>query len=171
MVFIHRKTKNCTVINNVRFFPGMNTISDSEYVSIKELRAFKEEFPHNMTLGSIVESEASNAVESNSAKERAMRLATEIRSIALAKATESIAALNDAEILKFLKEIDGRKGIQDAIDKRLIAIKAQIGDDLKSESKIAPEGDGSDFKEKIGTGKEDLEGGKVHSAIPALKAK
>jgi hypothetical protein len=171
MVFIHRKTQNCTLIDGVRFYPGMNTISDSEFAKIKDTKAFKEELARNMVVGGTVESETTAAVDSSTTKERAMKLATEIRSITLAKAIESITNVNDAGILKFLKEIDGRKGVQEAIDKRMIQIKAQEGDDLKPETVVAPNGDGSDFAGVLSGKKEELDGTAVHSAIPAIGKK
>lgn len=172
MVYIHRKVMFCTVINGVNFFPGINAISESELKAIEGTPAFKSEIScGNMMIGGTIASETSNAVEANDFKARASKLAKEISSMQAKEAATLVSSINDAAILKALKNSDGRKGVQEAIDSRLIEITKQVGSDLTPESKVAPEGNGADFVEKISGKKEDLIGEKSHSAIPALNKK
>jgi hypothetical protein len=170
MVVVHRKVTFCTVILGVKFLPGMNSISDSEMKEIESTSAFKSEIDcGNMVIGGQFATETMSAVEETDSKIRAAKMAREILSMSAKDAATLVSTINDANILKALKEADGRTGVQSAVDIRIKAIKTQDGSDLKPETRQAPEGSGAEFAGDISGTKEDLSGTKAHTAIPALK--
>lgn len=170
MRIIHSKLFGVTSVVHVNFFPGMNTLSDAEFEFVNKRDDFKEMVrAGKYIIGGKTDSETSNAVEKKlDPKERSAEIAKEIASMSAAEAKKTVQTVSDVLVLKALKEMDGRKGIQEAVLARLNSISKQEGSDLTPETKVAPAGDGSDFVDKIGTGKQDLEGGKGLSAIPAL---
>jgi hypothetical protein len=172
MVIVHRKVNYCTIIRGVKFFPGMNSLSDAEFSKIEKSKAYLSEIScGNMLLSCKHDTVTSEAVESENLKQRAVKLVSEIQSMSVQEATKLIESLNDPYVLKTLIDKDGRKGIQEAVEARKKAIAAQVGSDLKPESKSAPLGDGSNFNDAIKGSIEDLKGEKGHTAIPALKGK
>lgn len=169
MVFVHRKPAFATVILGVKFLPGMNQISDAEMEKLEVNETFKNECQFNMVIGGSVESAGSKAVEkSGDMKSRGSEIAKEIASVNVEKAKEIINNIGDAHVLRALKEVDGRKGVSEAVEKRIADIDNQVGSDLSHVDVQAPDGDGADFVDKLGSDKESLQGGKGHSAIPAL---
>lgn len=172
MVTIHRRAAFAAVIKGIKFLPGMNTISDAEMKILKEdpRKILDSELDcHNMVMGGQVESAQSEAATPGiDIKTRAANIAKEIEGVNVKVAAEMIAKMGDGYVLRALKEVDGRKGVQEAVDRRLDAIANQEGSDLTPESRRAPDGDGSDFDGDIGSSKEDKGGTKGHSAIPAL---
>jgi hypothetical protein len=170
MIVIHRKVSFCTIIKGVKFLPGMNSLSDGEMAKVAETAAFKSEITcGNMLIGGTYKSETSDATEADTSKVRAGKLAREILSMTAKEAATMIGSMNDAFVLKAVKEADGRTGVQEAVDARIKSIQSQEGSDLVPETKVAPEGSGSDFAGDITGSKDDLEGTKAHTAIPALK--
>jgi hypothetical protein len=172
MVTVHRKKMCCAWIEGVKFLPGMNTLSDSEFQAVKDTKSFKSELEcENMIIGGTLQTETTDAVDTTNIKEHSTKLAMEIRSLSVAEAAVLIANASDANMLKALKTVDVRSGIQEAIDLRLNQITNQIGSDLKTESVAAPEGTGENFVDNIKVSEESLSGTKAHTAIPALKGK
>lgn len=173
MITIHRKRMCITIIRGVKFFPGMNTLSDAEMKIVAETKAFKSEIDcGNMVIGKQYDSSTSEAASStDDIKIRAQKMVDEIASLTVVEAKEVIDEMADGYLLRAIKEKDGRKGIQEAVDHRMEEIKDQVGSDLTPENKSAPEGDGSDFDGNISGKKEDLDGNKGRSAIPALNKK
>ena len=172
MIIVHRKVNYCTIIRGVKFFPGMNSLSDAEFSKIEKSKAYLSEIScGNMLLSCKHDTVTSEAVESENLKQRAVKIVSEIQSMPVQEATKLIESLNDPYVLKTLIDKDGRKGIQEAVEARKKAVVAQVGSDLKPESKSAPLGDGSNFNDAIKGSSEDLKGGKGHTAIPALKGK
>lgn len=176
MVYVHRKVAFTTMIEGVKFLPGMNTISDGEMKKINDSprgkKIFGEECKFNMVIGGIVESNTSNAAKSSiDMQTRAAEIAKEIASVNVAKAKEIISKIGDGFVLRALKKIEGRRGVQNAIDDRMNDITNQKGSDLTPESRSAPDGDGSDFLDNIGGGQEAKSGMRGHSAVPALNKK
>lgn len=172
MVYIHRKIPNTTIICGVKFYPGINTVSDAEYEKMKSAKnkALDGEIAcGNMYLGGTVDSPRSEAATPGlSIKERAAKIAEEMAGVNVAKAREIINGTGDGYLLRELLNYDGRKGVQEGIEKRIKEISVQAGSDLAPASKPAPNGDGSDFDSKIGSDKVSQSGTKGHSAIPAL---
>ena len=169
MVVVHRKVTFCTVILGVKFLPGMNTLSDSEMKEVENTNAFKSELEcGNMMIGGSFATETTDAVEETNSKIRGAKMAKEIVSMTAKEAATLVASINDMNILKALKEADGRSGVQNAIQARMKSIHLQEGSDLKPETKQAPEGSGSDFAGDISGTKEDMSGTKARTAIPAL---
>lgn len=170
MITVHRKAMCLTMIKGIKFFPGMNTISDAEMARIEKHPGFVSELAcGNMILGKHFDTGNSSATdESGDIKARAQKFVEEISAMKVSEAKEIIAEMGDGYLLRALKEKEGRKGIQDAVDTRLEEIKGQKGSDLAPESRVAPNGDGSDFVEKIGSSRADADGTSSHSAIPAL---
>ena len=173
MVTIHRKAANATVILGIKFLPGMNTISDAEFKRLKEQprKILDSEIKcGNMIMGGQVESAQSQAATPGlDMKARAAEIAKEIEGVNVKEAARIISEMGDGYVLRALKEADGRKGVQEAVDKRLDAIANQEGSDLTPESREAPGGDGSDFDNNIGSSAADKSGEKKHTAIDALK--
>lgn len=179
MVYVHRKVAFTTIIpvspaqGGVKFLPGMNTISDGEMKKIEDSprgkKIFGEECKFNMIIGGTVESNTFNAAESGTdMRIRAAEIAKEVSSVNVTKAIEIISKIGDGYVLRALKKIEGRKGIQLAIDNRMDDIASQKGSDLTPESRLAPDGDGSDFLDNVGGGQDAKNGTKGHSAVPAL---
>lgn len=174
MVYVHRKVAFATAILGVRFLPGMNTISDGEMKLIHQNKRAEETFKEecdcgNMLVGGTVESETHDAADSKlDIKGRAERMAKEIKSVPLIKAKKLISQCGDAYVLHAVLKIDGRVGVTEAVENRLNSIKGQEGSDLTPESKVAPEGDGSEFLENVGSGQKAKSGTAAHTAIPAL---
>jgi len=162
-----------TVIRGIKFFPGMNTLSDEEMKIVEGTKAFKSEIScGNMVVGKKYETPTSNAADSaNDIKARAQKMVGEIAGMTVVEAKEVIAEMGDGYLLRAIKENDGRKGIQEAVDSRMDSIAAQEGSDLSPESKSAPNGDGSDFDGGITGKKEELDGTKGHTSIPAMNSK
>jgi hypothetical protein len=172
MIIVHRKKPNCTIIQGVVFYPGMNTLSDAEYAKIAKNKGFTSEIDcGNMVMTKQIASSTSEAVDSTDQKERASKMVAEVKSAAINEAIALVETMSDPFILKALKESDGRKGIHEAVDKRLTSIRTQEKSDLKPESKEAPLGNGSEEVGKVTGTKEEVEGTKVSSAIPALNKK
>jgi len=174
MRFVHSKLSFITSIQNINIMPGMNTLSDAEFNLIADNRIFKEEVTSGrLFIGGSPQSETSLAIDkAGDMKSRGYEIAKEIASInKLEEVKEAILKINDTHILKAILGSDGRKGVQEAVEARLSSIKGQEGADLKPESKEAPDGDGSDFDADIVGSKQDMEGGDVKTAIPALKTK
>ena len=173
MVTIHRKVMFATVILGIKFLPGMNTISDAEYTRLKKdpRKILDEEIQcGNMLMNEKVESPTSDAAkEGIDIKERAAKMAEEIAGVSVKKAIPIIAKMGDGYVLRAIKKSDGRRGVVEAVDRRLESINKQEGSDLTPSSKEAPLGDGSDFLDNVGSGKADKEGRKKHTAIPAMK--
>lgn len=159
-----------TIVRGIKFFPGMNTLSDEEFKIVKDTKGFKSEIDcGNMVIGKQYQTETSEAADStDDVKIRAQKMVAEIASMTVPEAKEVIAEMGDGYLLRAIKEKDGRKGIQEAVDVRIAAIKNQEGSDLTPESKSAPQGDGSDFASEIDGKKKDIDGTAGHSAIPAL---
>ena len=169
MVVVHRKVPFCTVIHGLKFLPGMNSLSDSEMSEVESTPAFKSELDcGNMIVGGLFATETTDAVEETNSKIRGSKMAKEILSMSAKDAATLVASVNDMNILKALKEADGRSGVQNAIQTRMKSIHLQEGSDLKPETKQAPEGSGSDFAGDISGTKEDMSGTKARTAIPAL---
>ena len=173
MITVHRKRTNCTVIAGIVFAPGMNHLSEGEFAEVDKTRAFKSEIEcGNMMLSSRAETETKEAVEKKDDKKaRAHSVAEEIRSLKVEDARKAILDSNNVSVLRALADLDMRKGVQEIVEKRITEIQNQEGDDLTPTSVPAPEGDGSDFAGSIEGKKQDIEGSKGHSAIPALKLK
>jgi hypothetical protein len=177
MVYVHRKVAFATIIAHVRFLPGMNTISEGEMKVINNNKRFKAIFEEectcgNMVVGGTVQSETHDAANPDlDMKQRAEKMAKEIKSVPIDKAKKLIKQCGDAFVLHALLKIDGRLGVTEAVEQRLAAIKNQVGSDLKPESKTAPEGDGTEFLSDVGSSTQDKSGSKKHTAIPALKNK
>lgn len=175
MITIHRKVPSLTIIAGVKFFPGMNPISDGEFKKVKEHKnqkgicAFDEEVEcGNMVIGGKYETITGDAAgEVDDVKARAGKLVSEVASMNVRDAKELIAETGDGYLLRELKKSDGRKGVQEAVDKRMEEIEHQVGSDLAPESKAAP-GNGSDFDSKITGSRQDLSGTRGHSDVPAL---
>ncbi|MCK5609865.1 hypothetical protein KAR91_48785 [Candidatus Pacearchaeota archaeon] len=173
MVYVHRKVAFATVIAGVKFLPGMNTISDGEMKIInsnpRSKKTFEGECLVNMRIGGTVDSETSNAATPNmDMKTRAAEMAKEIASVNVEEAKKLIEKIGDGYILRALAQIDGRKGVADAVNNRIASIDGQEGSDLTPENREAPDGSGDDFLENLGTDKNARSGTKGHSAIPAL---
>lgn len=173
MVTVHRRVNCVTVIKGIQFLPGMTHLSDAEFNMVKQTKAFQSEIAcTNMYVRDQIETATGEAVEaSESVTERSTRFAKEIESLSIPEAKKIINDLHDPRVLKAIRKNDGRKGIDEAVENRLQDIKSQKGDDLAAESRIAPEGDGSDFDSEINGSKDDIDGNKGHSAIPAMKKK
>lgn len=174
MRIIQRKQTFATIIrvdgNDVKLFPGLNQLSDAEFSAIEKTKVFKEEIKLGlMSIGKEIQSSTSNAVEKNTLKDRAGELVKEVASVKVKEAIELIKGIGDANVLKQLKESDGRTGVQNAVDDRINDIQNQVGSDLTPESREAPEGDGSDFMDKVGADKGAQSGREAHTAIPAIK--
>lgn len=172
MVYIHRKVAFATIILGIKFFPGMNTISDAEFTKLKEAKnkALDGELEcGNMVLGGTVESTTSEAAKPDiSIKERAVKIAEEVASVNVKKAGELIEKMGDGYVLRAIKKSDHRKGVQEAVDRRLKSILGQEGSDLTPSSKVAPLGNGSDFDGKLTGDQESVTGKRGHTAIPKL---
>lgn len=180
MIHVQRKVAFATIIEGVKLLPGLNLLSDAEICIMekgKKDKAGKTVFQQecdcgNLQVGKTIKSDTSDAAGStDNIKERAAKIAEEIKSVNVTKAKEIIEKLNDAYVLKAVAESDGRRGVADAVESRLNSINSQEGSDLTPESKPAPEGDGSDFGGKIGDDKEAQSGEKGHTSVPALKDK
>lgn len=178
MIYVHRKARCVTMIEGVRFFPGMNTISDGEMKKIKVSprgkKTFQEEIDcGNMALGGSIPSETSTAADPDqTAKERAEKMVMEIKSLSVDKTRVLIKNINDGYILRALLKDEGRVGVTRAVEARQKAIKEQVGADLAPVSVPAPEGDGSEFFSKIDkAGAAAHAGNTAHTVIPALKNK
>lgn len=176
MRIIQRNRTFATIIradgNDVKLFPGLNQLSDAEFSAIAKTKVFKEEIKLGlMSIGKEVQSSTSSAVEKSTLKDRAGEIVKEVASVRVKEAIELIKGIGDSNILKQLKESDGRTGVQNAVDERISDIQNQVGSDLTPESKEAPEGDGSDFMDKIGADKSAQSGREAYTAIPAMKDK
>lgn len=171
MRFVHRIKPCITIIQNVRFFPGMNTLSDGEFEIIAETKAFKEEIEcGNMSIGGHIESARSEAPDAgDDIKKRSAKLSEEIRELSISQAREVIRNQNDAYTLRAIREMDGRKGVSEAVDNRLADINNQVGSDLTQKSIAAPEGSGSDLIGCVSDDAAARHGTTVSTAIPALK--
>ena len=175
MVTIHRKAANATVILGIKFLPGMNTLSDGEMKTIEQSPRGKEIFESEITCGNMMMGGQVQSGQSQAAapgldmKARAAEIAKELEGVNVKEAARIISEMGDGYVLRALKEADGRKGVQEAVDKRLDAIANQEGSDLTPESREAPGGDGSDFDNNIGSSAADKSGEKKHTAIDALK--
>lgn len=173
MVIVHRKVMFPTIILGVKFYPGMNSISDPEFKKLKEhhKKVFDQELLcGNMIMREQIESPVSEAVDKSKMNDRGAEMSKEISNMKIADAKKVISDINDFSVLKALKKDDGRVGIQSAIEKRMDEIQNQVGGDFVPVSKPAPEGTGDDFLESGITGsKADREGRNAHTAIPALK--
>jgi len=163
------------MILGIKFLPGMNTISDAEYKRLKDQprKILDEEIKcGNMLMGGHVASAQSNAAETDlSVKSHAAEIAKEIEGVNVKVAAKMISEMGGGYVLRALKEADGRKGVQEAVDHRLDSIANQEGSDLTPESREAPLGDGSDFDDKLGSSAADKSGKVTHTAIPGLKNK
>jgi len=172
MKFVHSKLCFITCIDSVNIIPGINSLSDVEFSLIEKDKRFTELVAlEKLIIGGYVETKSSIAIDKSNMKEHGYQLATEILALPVEKAKKLIADINDANILKAIIQNDGRRGIQEAVEKRLTSINSQEGADITPETKVAPEGDGSDFNSEITGARDDLEGTKSHTAIPALKQK
>ena len=178
MIHVQRKVAFATIIEGVKFLPGLNLLSNAEIAICKKGKkrksgknVFQEECDcGNLQVGKEIQSDTSDAAGSpDNIKGRAAEIAKEIASVNVAKAKEIIDKLNDAYVLRAVAESDGRRGVADAVEARLNSIQAQEGSDLTPESIPAPEGDGSDFGKDIGEGKKAQSGEEGHTAVPALK--
>jgi len=169
MKFVHSKLCFITCIDSVNILPGINSLSDVEFSLVEKNKHFTELVTlEKLILGGYVETTNSTAVDKIDMKEHGHQLATEILALPVEKAKKLIIDINDANILRAILQNDGRRGIQEAVEKRLASINSQEGADITPETKVAPEGDGSDFNSKITGERDDLEGTKSHTAIPAL---
>lgn len=177
MITIHRKVPCATYILLTvgvkpfmkSFLPGMNHVSDAEYKALRENEQFKSEIScGNMMVSSHVESETTTAIEEESTKSRFVKLAEEMHSMSAADAKKAISETLDPRILKELKKLDARKGVQESLEKQLKSIETQEHSDLTPESIPAPKGDGSNFMDKVKGSKEEADGEVGFSAIPAL---
>jgi hypothetical protein len=176
MVIVHRKKMFVTEIAGVRFLPGMNQLSDAEFEKVKKHKnghnicTFDEECNcGNMMVGGQVESETTDAVDKEDAFEKGAKKAEEIQSMSAADAKKVIAEMVDGVLLREIKKLDSRRGVQTAIDKRMKEIDNQVGSDLAPVSKEAPLGNGEDVFDNIGDGKQAKDGGAQLSAIPAMQ--
>lgn len=174
MRLINRKRTFATIIrangSDIKLLPGLNHLSDAEFNAVEKTKVFKEEVGLGiMDISDKIQSLTSNAVDKGSLKDRANEIVKEIEGMKVKDAVDIIKDLGDSNVLKQLKFNDGRTGIQNAVDIRINEIKNQVGSDLTPESREAPEGNGADFADKIGAGKESQSGNKTHSAIPAIK--
>ena len=89
----------------------------------------------------------------------------------LSVAKKALAETGDGYVLRAVKELDGRKGIQEAVEARMKSIDKQEGSDLAPESIPAPEGNGEEMIGNIPVTKDSIEGNVVSTAIPALNPK
>ncbi len=170
MVLVKRKIPCITQVLGVKFFPGVNSISESEMNLIENHPGFISEIKcGNMEIIGHEESETTNAVEADTLKEQAAKIAKEVQSMNIDAAKSFILGSGNAYLLNEIKKIDVRKGVQEAVESRLNSIRKQEGSDLTPESKPAPEGTGAEFAAEITGNKEDLEGTKPRTAIPAIK--
>lgn len=179
MKAVHRRVQYCTVIRGVKFLPGTNLLSDSEFQLVVDKKPFKEEIACGYM--SIVGDYGTDTVDAQPKEtgeepnkkantlDNAEKRANELKSMGMGKLKEVIADMNDGAVLRALARLDGRKGIQEAIESRVTDIKSQKGDDLTPETRSAPEGSGEDFADKIDGSKESIEGRKTHTSIPAMK--
>ncbi len=167
MIFVHRKKPCICVVLGVRFLPGLNSLSDAEYEKVKNHYGFISEIEcGNMLMTMRAETEGSTAVEAPDSKERSAKIAQEILSIDnIRVAKKAISELTDGEVLRAIKSMDGRKGVQEAVDARMKSIESQEGVDTSSVSIEAPGGDGSDVALRVS--EKDIDG-VPRSAIPAM---
>jgi len=169
MRFVHSRVNFITCFGRINIFPGMNQLSDPEFAILENDKNFIEMVAVNrLIIGGTQETQTSQAVEKTiDQMARIAEIAKEISSLKPSSAKKNISEIIDIRILKALKEIDGRKGIQEALENRIKALDHQENTDLTPET-IANIDDGSNFMEKIGTDSLDRSGTLIHTAIPAL---
>lgn len=170
MRFIHSRVNFITCFGRINIFPGMNQLSDPEFEMLQKDMSFIEMVEvQRLIIGGKEDTQTSQAVEKTiDPIARIAEIAKEISSLKPSAAKKNILDIIDLRVLKALKEIDGRKGIQDALQNRINSLEHQENTDLTPEN-ITNIDDGSNFFEKIGTSPDDRSGTKTYTAIPALE--